>query len=126
MNVEDVREYALSFPYVEESFPFDETALVMKVKGKMFLLFDIESKPLWVNMKCDPEKALELRESYSFVMPGYHMNKRHWNTIEVSDAVSDELIRNWIKDSYILVVNGLKKDDKAQVLQALNGVSAVR
>lgn len=122
MNVEDVREYALSFPRVEESFPFDETALVMKVKGKMFLLFDIESKPLWVNVKCDPDKALELRELYSFVMPGYHMNKRHWNTIEVSDLVPDHLIREWIKDSYLLVVNGLKKDDKAQVLLGLKNL----
>lgn len=116
MNVEDIRDYALSFPYVEESFPFDETALVMKVKGKMFLLFDIESKPLWVNLKCEPDRALELREHYSFVMPGYHMNKRHWNTIEVTDSVPDHLIREWIEQSYLLVVKGLKKEDRLMVL----------
>ncbi|MGL5317515.1 MAG: MmcQ/YjbR family DNA-binding protein, partial [Bacteroidales bacterium] len=112
MNVEELRDFVLTLPHVEESFPFNETTLVMKVVDKMFLLFDIESKPLVINVKCDPDMALELRELYSFVVPGYHMNKRHWNSVEITDGVSDRLIRTWIKDSYLLVVAGLKKEQR--------------
>lgn len=118
MNIEELREYALSFPYTEESLPFDETTLVLKVKGKMFLLFDIESKPLSVNVKCDPDEALELRDKYFFVHPGYHMSKKHWNTVVVNDDVPDELVLRWVRESYLLVVNGLKKADREIVLRA--------
>lgn len=118
MNIEELREYALSFPYTEESLPFDETTLVIKVKGKMFLLFDIESKPLSVNVKCDPDEALELRDKYFFVHPGYHMSKKHWNTVVVNDDVPDELVLRWVRESYLLVVNGLKKADREIVLRA--------
>ena len=118
MNIEELREYALLFPYTEESLPFDETTLVIKVKGKMFLLFDIESKPLSVNVKCDPDEALELRDKYFFVHPGYHMSKKHWNTVVVNDDVPDELVLRWVRESYLLVVNGLKKADREIVLRA--------
>lgn len=118
MNIEELREYALSFPYTEESLPFDETTLVIKVKGKMFLLLDIESKPLSVNVKCDPDEALELRDKYFFVHPGYHMSKKHWNTVVVNDDVPDELVLRWVRESYLLVVNGLKKADREIVLRA--------
>ncbi|MGL5787053.1 MAG: MmcQ/YjbR family DNA-binding protein [Bacteroidales bacterium] len=117
MNVEELREYALSLPYAEESLPFDETTLVIKVKGKMFLLFDIESKPLSANVKCDPDKALELREKYFFVHPGYHMSKKHWNTVVITEDVPDELIQRWVRESYLLVVKGLKKEDREIVLR---------
>lgn len=99
MNIEEIRTYCLSKKGVTEEFPFDETALVYKVMGKMFLLTDLESE-LWINLKCEPQKAIELREKYSCVLPGYHMNKKHWNTIHVDGSVPDRLIREWIDHSY--------------------------
>lgn len=106
MNIESYREFCLALPHVEEGFPFDKDTLVFKVGGKMFALVDVE-KFESINLKCDPEKALELRERYQAVGPGYHMNKKHWNTVMVNEDVSDELIRDWTKDSYSLVARGL-------------------
>lgn len=80
MNIEELREYCISKKDVTESFPFDETTLVFKVRGKMFALTDLEGE-LSINLKCDPDLAIELREKYPAVQPGYHMNKKHWNTI---------------------------------------------
>lgn len=102
MNIEELREFCLSLPEASEDFPFDETTLVFKVKGKMFALTDLVG-PLSVNVKCDPELALELREQYHAVKPGYHMNKKHWNTVEIDGSVSDALLREWITMSYTLV-----------------------
>jgi predicted DNA-binding protein (MmcQ/YjbR family) len=96
---------------VTEDFPFDEETLVFKVMGKIFLLASLESIPLQINLKCDPEKVVELREEYEAVQPGYHMNKKHWNTIVVDGSVSIKKIFEWIDDSYNLVVAGLKKSD---------------
>ena len=101
-----MREYCLLKPGVTESFPFDPTTLVFKVMGKMFLLTDLEG-PLSVNLKCDPEKAAGLRERYPAVSPGYHMNKRHWITVMVDGSIGDPVLREWIDDSYHLVVAGL-------------------
>lgn len=109
MNVEEIREYCLSKKNVEESFPFDETTLVFKVSGKMFLLLSLDSNPVSFNVKCEPTKALELRSLYSFVLPGYHMNKQHWNTIICHQSVSKTLLNTWIDDSYSLVYNSLPK-----------------
>lgn len=103
MNIETLREYCLSKPGAEESFPFGGDVLVFKVKSKIFLLVGLDSAPLQFNVKCNPDRALELRENYSCVIPGYHMNKKHWNTIIVDGSVSDQLLKEWIDDSYQLV-----------------------
>jgi len=111
MNIEQIREYCLKKRGVTEEFPFDEETLVFKVAGKIFLLASLESIPLQINLKCDPEKAVELREEYESVQPGYHMNKKHWNTIVVNGSVSINKIFEWIDNSYNLVVKGLTKSD---------------
>jgi len=116
MNVEELREYCLSFPMSSESFPFDEVTLVIKVAGKMFILFDIEEKPLCANLKCNPDLAQELRERYSFVIPGWHMNKRLWNTVEIdSSEATPEMIKDMITHSYNEVVKGLSKKLQAEI-----------
>lgn len=102
MDIESLREYCLSLQDVTESFPFDATTLVFKVKGKMFLLTDLEGQ-LTMNVKCDPELAIELREHYSSVKPGYHMNKKYWNSVEIDGTISDKLLIEWINHSYDLV-----------------------
>jgi len=103
MDIEILREYCLSKPGAEESLPFGPDTLVFKVKGKIFLLTGLDNEPLRFNVKCDPEKALELREEYACVQPGYHMNKKHWNTIVVNGTVSSRLLKEWIDSSYKLV-----------------------
>lgn len=103
MDVEFFRDICLELPHSSEEFPFDEVTLVFKVKGKMFAAIGLD-KPDSVNLKCDPEKAIEYRASYLAVQPGYHMNKMHWNTVFFNEDVSDELIRAMVKDSYDLVV----------------------
>lgn len=108
MNIESFRSYCLSKPYVTESFPFDETTLVFKVAGKMFALTDLEGV-FSVNLKCDPEKAIALREKYPCVTPGYHMNKRLWNTVLIDGTVPDDLFLSWVDHSYDLVVASLPK-----------------
>ena len=103
MDIEILRDYCLSKPGAEESLPFGPDTLVFKVKGKIFLLTGLDNEPLRFNVKCDPEKALELREEYACVQPGYHMNKKHWNTIVVNGTVSSRLLKEWIDSSYKLV-----------------------
>ncbi|HSW53757.1 MAG TPA: MmcQ/YjbR family DNA-binding protein, partial [Ignavibacteriaceae bacterium] len=87
MNIEQIREYCLKKRGVTEEFPFDEETLVFKVMGKIFLLASLESIPLQINLKCNPENAVEIREEYEAVQPGYHMNKKHWNTISIDGSV---------------------------------------
>ncbi len=108
MNIEDLRDYCLSKNGVSESFPFDETSLVFKVMDKMFALTDTEDN-FSINLKCDPEKVLELRERYPAVKPGYHMSKKHWNTVIIDGSVEDDILYEWINDSYNLVVSKLTK-----------------
>lgn len=104
MNIETLREYVLNFEDVEEGFPFGEDTLVFKVKNKIFLLVSLTASPLQFNVKCDPEKALALREEYpGWILPGYHMNKKHWNTIIVNGSLPNKLLTGMIKDSYQLV-----------------------
>ena len=98
----------MSLPGTSEHFPFDETTLVFKVNSKMFALTDLEG-PLSVNLKCDPELAIDLREHYPSVKPGYHMNKKHWNTIEIDGSLSDKLIIEWIDHSYKLIARPKKQ-----------------
>ncbi len=108
MNIEALREYCLSLKGVEEKMPFGDKALVFYVKGKMFCLVDIENYE-FVNLKCNPEKAIELREQYSEVTPGYHMNKKHWNSIKPEGKITEQLMKQWILDSYRLVIAKLPK-----------------
>ncbi len=108
MNIEELREYCLSLKGVEEKMPFDDKVLVFTVKDKMFCLTDIEDYE-FVNLKCNPEKAIELREQYNEVTPGYHMNKKHWNSVKPEGRISNQLMKKWILDSYHLVVAGLPK-----------------
>lgn len=103
MDIEAIRTYCLAKEDVTESFPFGESALVFKTAGKMFLLLMLDEIPTSLNVKCDPEKAVRLRESFDWVLPGYHMNKRHWNTIIVEPALNDKQLKEWINDSYELV-----------------------
>lgn len=109
MNIEELREYCLSLPNVEETFPFDQYTLVFKVGGKMFALTGLDATELSINLKCDPEKAVELRERYPAVQPGYHMSKKHWNTVYIDGSVQRKQIEEWIKDSYRLVIASLPK-----------------
>ena len=103
MNIETLREYCLSKADTEETLPFGPDTLIFKVNGKVFLLTGLDSEPLQFNVKCDPDKAVELRETYSCVQPGYHMNKKHWNTIVVDGSVPSKLLKEWIDHSYSLV-----------------------
>lgn len=108
MNIEEYREFCLDLPHATESTPFDETTLVMKVGGKMFAYADIVNFNM-INVKCDPEVAIELRELYPEVIPGFHCNKKHWNSIITTGSLADEDIKSWIKDSYNLVIAKLPK-----------------
>ncbi len=112
MNIEEIRVFCLSFKGVEEGFPFDNNTLVFKVGGKIFLLLALNASPIQFNVKCEPELAIKLREKYPFVLPGYHMNKRHWNTIVCDDTTSKKLIFEWIKNSHNLVFETLPKSLK--------------
>ena len=114
MNIEDIRLWCLAKKGVTEEFPFDEVTLVFKVKGKIFLLTDLEGE-LSINVKCDPEKAIELREKYLCVQPGYHMNKKHWNTINIDGSVSNKLIKGWIDHSYEETVKKLTCKQKEEL-----------
>lgn len=117
MNIEDLRTYCLSKPATSEELPFGPDALVFKVAGKMFLLTNLSEFSSF-NVKCEPEKAVELREQYpDVVLPGYHMNKRHWNTVIISGGLSDQMLREFIDDSYQNVVKTLPKKTR-EALQA--------
>jgi len=110
MNIEEFREYCISKKGVTEEFPFDESTLVFKVLGKMFALTGLNRKPRQVNLKCEPERAIELREEYDgIIIPGYHMSKRLWNTVIFDSRLPIELLPELIDHSYDLVVAGLPK-----------------
>jgi len=103
MNIESLRDYCLSKPGAEETLPFGPDTLVYKVNNKIFLLVGLDSADLRFNVKCDPDKAIELRDEYACVLPGFHMNKKHWNTVVVDGSVSNALLKEWIDHSYTLV-----------------------
>ena len=113
MNIEELRTYCLSKPGTTECFPFDESTLVFKVgttdKSKMFALCALDRHPLSINLKCDPDKAIELREHYDSIVPGYHMSKAHWNTIILEREVGDMLLKELIDVSYTIVRDSLPK-----------------
>lgn len=108
MHIEAFRDYCLAKPGTTEEFPFDQNTLVFKVKGKMFALTNVDEFQS-VNLKCDPERALELRASFPGIRPGYHMNKKHWNTVEMDGSVPDSLFRELIDHSYTLVRSSLTR-----------------
>ena len=103
MNVEEIRKYCIVKPGVTESLPFNDTALVFKVAGKMFALLDMSDDSRGITLKCDPTMAIELREKYSAVTPAWHFNKKHWNTIYIDGSIPDKEIFGWIDHSYKLV-----------------------
>ena len=108
MNLEELREYCLSLPHTTEDMPFGEDILVFRICNRIFVLTSLESVPLRVSLKCDPERAVELREQYpDKIVAGYHLNKKHWNTVRIDGSLPDSLIEEWITDSYNLVVMGL-------------------
>ncbi len=115
MDFEDIRERCLGMPGVTEGFPFGEDVLVFKVAGKMFLLTNLATDPVSFNAKCDPERAVELREEYTGVNPGYHMNKQHWNTVSFDGSVTDELAEELIEHSYDLVFSKLTKKAQREI-----------
>jgi predicted DNA-binding protein (MmcQ/YjbR family) len=115
MNVEEVRNYCISLKGAAESFPFDDVTLVFKVGGKMFALLSL-NKPLAIGLKCDPVKAIELRELYPCVTPGHHLNKKHWNNVKIDGSVKPSIIKGWIDDSYILILESLSKIKRNTIL----------
>lgn len=116
MNIEAYRNYCLSKPGVTEDFPFDEETLVFKVVNKLFALTNVDDF-ISINLKCDPERAIELREQYSGVLPGFHMNKKHWNTVMADGSVEDSLLYELIDHSYDMVVAKMPKKDQEFLAQ---------
>ncbi|HPE33649.1 MAG TPA: MmcQ/YjbR family DNA-binding protein [Bacteroidales bacterium] len=112
MNVEELRLYCLSKVSVTECTPFDDVTLVFKVAGKMFALIPLDEMELSVALKCDPELAVQLREQYPAVQPGWHMNKTHWNTVKVDGSLSNRQITEMVDHSYDLVVKSLNKKQR--------------
>jgi len=109
MDLETFREYCLKKPHAAEATPFGEDVLVFKVGGKMFALMSLDEIPATVNLKCDPDRALELRDRYEQVRPGYHMNKKHWNTVEIDSGLPETELRKMVDHSYELVVQSLPR-----------------
>lgn len=112
MDLPAAIDVCLGMPGVEETTPFGPDVLVYKVAGKMFALAVPEDVPARMNLKCDPERALELRDQYEGITPGYHMNKRHWNTVLLDGSVPGVLVRDMIEDSYALVVQGMTRKQR--------------
>ncbi|MFE6485552.1 MmcQ/YjbR family DNA-binding protein [Streptomyces sp. NPDC057757] len=116
MTPKELRALCLSFNATVEDFPFNPDTSVFKVLGKLFALTNLGARPLTVNLKCDPDDAVRLRAEHSgLVVPGYHMNKRHWNTVTVDGELPDRLVRELVEDSYDLVVAGLPKADRLRL-----------
>lgn len=114
MNLEELREFCLSLKGAEEGMPFDKNTLVFSVMGKMFCATDIESFSL-VTLKCNPEEAISLREMHPEVIPGFYMNKKHWNSVKTHGRIADKLLQEWIVKSYELVVAGLPKKKQLEL-----------
>jgi predicted DNA-binding protein (MmcQ/YjbR family) len=117
MNIEEFRDYCIAKEAVTEELPFGPTTLVFKVMGKMFALTSLDTEDFRVNLKCDPEIAAQLREEYDFVLPGFHMNKTHWNTILVENGATTRQLQEWTDHSYNLVAQSLTKKQKELLQQ---------
>lgn len=112
MDIETFRAYCLQKKGVEETMPFDDKILVFKVMGKMFALTSLVDEAFSVNLKCDPIRSIELRERHEDIQPGYHMNKKHWNTVQFENGLEDNFLLELTNHSYDLVVKGLRKKDR--------------
>ncbi len=115
MHIEEFRMYCLQKSMVTEEFPFDKTTLVFKVMGKMFALTGLDEPEFKVNLKCDPDRSIELREKYHSIIAGFHMNKKHWNTVTPENSLSNEFFKELIDHSYDLVVKGLPRKLRDQL-----------
>lgn len=116
MNVETVTEYCLTKKGVKEDFPFDEVTMTMKVMGKIFAFIPLDAEFFTLALKCDPERAIELRETHEEIGEAFHLNKKHWNGVNCEGALSDKFIKELIDHSYDLVVKGLKKSEREMLL----------
>ena len=126
MDLADFREYCLTKPGASEETPFGPDVLVFKVGGKMFALAALDELPTTVNLKCDPDLALDLRDRYEQVRPGYHMNKKHWNTVEIEGGIADAELRKMIDHSYQLVVKRLERSTVKVGVQSRRNSTATR
>ena len=115
MTCEILEQYCVGHVGARKEYPFDETTAVFKVGNKMFALFDETSNPPRINLKCDPEYAKELRQMFSAVLPGYHMSKKHWNTIICDDTIDESLLFGWIDESYQLIFHALPKKVQSHI-----------
>ena len=115
MNVEDIRAYCLSKPGTTESFPFDNETLVLKVMNKIFAIIPLEATELSISLKCDPERVIELREMYTGVRPGWHLNKPHWNSVVADGSFTESDLMEWIDHSYDLIVASLPRKLKEEL-----------
>lgn len=118
MNIEELYDYCISIPGVEPTFPFDEVTLVMKLMGKMIALIPLDAEVKSISLKCDPVKAIELREQYSSVQAAFHMNKRYWNSIELSGDMLDEEIKQWIHHSIDEVLKKMPKKKQKEYYES--------
>lgn len=109
MSPDELRDYCLSFSGAHETFPFGPENSVFKVEGKIFAMSRLDADPLRVSLKCDPALVEQLREAYAAVLPGYHLNKRHWNTVLVDGSLADQMLRDMVEDSYDLIVSKLPR-----------------
>lgn len=116
MNYEELREFCLSLKGTTESFPFDEFTLVLKVQGKMFALLPLDNPETQIALKCDPERAIELREEYSAIVPAWHFNKKHWNTVMIDPSITKDFLCELILHSYSLVVAALPKKLRNEII----------
>ncbi|NUR60676.1 MAG: MmcQ/YjbR family DNA-binding protein [Catenulispora sp.] len=113
MTPDELKAACLSYRGAEEDFPFGPEASVFKVAGKVFAISRLDAEPLAVSLKCDPEKATGLRAAYPAIIPGYHLNKRHWNTVTIDGSLDEQMVLDLIEDSYDLVVNSLTRAQRA-------------
>jgi len=125
MDPDKLRVYLFHFPQVTEETPFDEVTAVYKTAGKMFAITNWSESPLRINLKCDPDKALELRDQHSGVEPGYHMNKKHWNTVTVDSRIEEDLLQEWISHSFEEVVKKFPRQKRTEIFEEYeNGVTS--
>ncbi|WP_414942172.1 MmcQ/YjbR family DNA-binding protein [Amycolatopsis sp. cmx-11-51] len=110
-----LEKLCLGFPGARAEFPFDEHSSVFKVAGKMFALSALKAKPLRISLKCEPDLAVRLRAEHPAIIPGYHLNKQHWNTVELDGSLTDDFVREMLEDSYDLVVAGLPKREREKL-----------
>jgi predicted DNA-binding protein (MmcQ/YjbR family) len=118
MNLEELRDYCLGLKGATECLPFDDVTLVLKVQGKMFALIPLDTTETTISLKCDPEKAIVLREKFNAVVPAWHFNKKHWNTVYIDASISTEQLCEWIQHSYQLVVAGLPKKLREELMSS--------